>query len=348
MENRVLVTGLGNGILGECAPCNYDAYQLICNPSMLLWIDKIVIPKKILDTITKENTETEGKIVQLIVEFCDRANLIETIDTNQIFKESVKTLLEDAVESDIKALTTLHPELSNVQGDNHFVINYKGMDYCFPRILSLYGDLFLSRLLEANCLFSPGSIEFCHLKFGLTTKNPINTANTFLGVDKILSTIIPSIHPYPGFLNESNDCKTCRKYDDCQLEYFQDLEGALNQYLRWREYDEFYQLRECIDKVVLAARNHSDIIMPDDIFHEFEQEKTRINSLIHRHLPRVKKFSDLITAVSVPATIFSAANSSAFPITVGAAVLSGTSALASVIGNRIEEKYKWVNFSLKG
>lgn len=347
MENKVLVTGLGNGILGDCSPCNYDAYQLICNPSMLLWIDKIAIPQKILNTIIKRGTESEDKIVQLIVEFYERANLIEEIDTSQIFKKSIIESLEDTVESDIKTLTTLNPKLSNVSQDDHFVINYKGLNYCFPQLLSLYGDLLLSKVVGANCLFSPRSIEFCQLKFGLTMQNPINTANTLSGVDKILSTIIPSTHPYPTFLSKNNDCLTCKKTDNCQREYFQNLEGAMRQYLEWREYDEFYQLRECVNKVVLAARRNLDIIMPEDIFNEFELEKKRINSLMHRHLPKVKKFSDLITTISVPATIFSMVNGAALPITIGSAALSGVSALTSVATNRIEEKYKWINFSLK-
>lgn len=347
MKNKVLVIGLGNGILGECSPCNYDAYQLICNPSMILWIDKIAIPEKILSTIIKKVMNPEDKIIQLIIEFCERANLIEEIDTGPIFKEPVKKLLEDAAESDIKVLTTINPELSKVQGDKHFVINYKGLDYCFPQILSIYGDLFLAKSVGANCLFPPRSVAFCQLKFGLTIQNPINTTNALLGVDKILSTIIPSIHPYPVFLSKNNDCHTCKKVDNCQQAYLQNLESALRQYLEWREYDEFYQLRECINKVVLFARSNSDIIMPDDVFNEFELEKKRINSLMHRHLPKVKKFSDLITSISVPATIFSAINGTALPITVGAAALSGVSALTSVVTNRIEEKYKWVNFSLK-
>ena len=347
MKNKVLVTGLGNGILGECAPCNYDSYQLITNPSMLLWIDKLVVPEKILNTIRKSAEDTEEEIVQLIMDFYEKAGLIETIDTTQVFEDSVTEALEEAVASDVKILTTLYPELSNIQEDDHFVINYHDINYCFPQLLSLYGDLFLAKLVGANCLFSPNSIEYCQLKFGLTNQNPINTSNTLSGVDKILATIIPSIHPFPSFLSKDSDCLCCAKANNCQHEYFQNLESALKQYLEWRKFDEFYQLRDCIDKVILATRKHTDIIMPDDIFNEFEREKNRVNSLIHRRLPKIKRFSDLITSISVPASIISTVSEAALPITVSAAVLSGASALTSVVTNRIEEKYKWINFSLK-
>lgn len=194
MKNKVLVTGLGNGILGECSPCNYDAYQLICNPSMLLWIDKIVIPEKILHTICNDTKDEENSIVQLILEFYDKAGLIESLNTDELFSGATKAVLESSVESDIKILTELDPELSKVQ-DNHFVIRYKGREYCFPELLSLYGDLFLAKETGANCLFSPQSIEYCHLKFGLTSQNPANGVNTAIGVDRILRTMIPDIHP---------------------------------------------------------------------------------------------------------------------------------------------------------
>jgi hypothetical protein len=314
---------------------------------MLLWIDKISIPHKILNTIKLKSKRPEDKIVQLIMEFYERANLIEEIDTSLIFKESINKVLEGAVESDIKILTTLNPELSNVQEDGHFVINHNGMDYCFPKLLSLYGDLFLAKLVGANCLFPPESIEFCQLKFGLTNQNPINTTNTLLGIDKILTTIIPSVHPYPTFLSEGNKCHICAKENNCQQEYFRNLESVLYRYLEWRNYDEFHELRKCIDKVILATKKSSDIIMPDDVFNEFEREKNRINSLIHRRLPKVKKFSNLIASISVPASIFSAVNDAALPITISAAALSGASVLTSAVINHIEDKCKWINFTLK-
>lgn len=347
MENKVLVTGLGNGILGDCAPCNYDAEQLICNPSMLLWIDKVLIPKKIFSTIEGRCIDPKDKIVQLIIEFFDKAKLVETVDTDHIFDQSAKTLLEKTVKSDIKLLTEINPELSNVGGDSHFIINYKGNNYCFPKILSLYGDLYLAKSTGANCLFSSDSIDFCQLKFGLTNKNPINTASTLSGVDKIISTVIPSIHSIPQFLSDNQECPHCANIEDCQKEYFQQLESVLSQYLEWRKYDEFYQLRDCINKIIKSSRKNNDVIMPDDIFDEFEQEKKRINSLIHRHLPKVKRFSNLITTISAPATIVSAVNGVDPSIIVASAALSGASTLTSVVTNHIEEKYKWVNFSLK-
>ena len=345
MENKVLVTGLGNGILGECSPCNYDAYQLICNPSMLLWIDKIVIPEKILHIIRNDTKDEENSIVQLILEFYDKAGLIESLNTDELFSDATKAVLESVVESDIKILTELDPELSKVE-DNHSVIHYKGIEYCFPKLLSLYGDLFLAKETGANCLFSPSSIKYCHLKFGLTAQNPANGVNTAIGVDRVLRTMIPDIHPRPNFL-AYNKCPECANLNDCRKKYYTSLGDSLHDYLEWRQYDEFFTLRECLDKILQKAKKHSDFVLPDDIVNSFEREKKRINSMIHRHLPKVKKYSDLITAISVPATILSAVNSTSLPLAVGTAALTGASALTSLAVNRIEEKYKWVNFTLK-
>jgi len=313
---------------------------------MLLWIDKIVIPQKIFKTILSDSKFPENKIVQFIIEFYEKANLIEQLDTDKFFNDSTRTALENAVSSDLIKLTTLNPGLSHGSEDDHFVIRYNETDYCFPRLLSIYGDLFLSKEVGANCLFDPYSLEYCHLKFGLTAQNPVNTASVLSGIDKVLSTIIPSIHPYPTFIDENDNCRNCKKISKCQHEYYKELDSAMQQYLEWREYDEFYALRDCINKVISTVRNSTELIMPEDITNEFNQEKKRISSLIHRHLPKVKKFTDLITVISAPATIFSAVSGSSAPITIGAAVLSGASALTTVLSNRMEEKYKWINFSL--
>lgn len=351
MNNSVMITGLGNGILGDCAPCNYNANQLILNPSMFLWLDKISIPQKIWNSINVGVGVDEriDKIVKIILEAYERAGLIDIINTDDIFTEQAIKFLEYSVEKDIELLKSINPKYAECE-EKEFVIQYKGFEYCFPRLLAIYADLFLSKSINANCLFDDYELNFCELKFGLTQLNPLNTANMLNGVDKIISNIIPSIHPIPMFLSEkvsTTQCNSCKNQLTCEDKYFSMLEKSMKQYAEWREYDEFYLLRENIERIIKEVSSHSDIILPTEIFDEFKSEKHKINKMIHTRLPQVKKFSNLITILSVPAAISSAAISAPLPITLGLITLSSLPAITSTMINYFEEKYKWVNFSLK-
>ena len=51
-KNKILLSGLALGKdIGLCPVCNFDFDWLIQNPSSLLWIDKIIVPQNILNTI---------------------------------------------------------------------------------------------------------------------------------------------------------------------------------------------------------------------------------------------------------------------------------------------------------
>jgi len=350
VTNSILVTGLGNGVLGECAPCNYNAFQLICNPSMLLWIDRIVIPKNIWDVIIGEKDNLVDKAVKLILESYDKAGLVDIIDTSLIFNNKITKILEEGVSNDINLLKSLNPDMEECnEKDSHFALRYNGVDYCYPKILSIYGDLYLAETIGANCLFDQDDLNFCQLKFGLTYQNPINSTNTVMGIDKIIKNIIPNVHPTPNFLSERialTQCNKCKKQGTCEGDYFFALETAMKQYAEWREYDEFYLLRENMQNIIDEVTKNSDIVMPDDIYDAFIKERNRVNDLIHIRLSKIKKFSDLITALSVPASIISTSLGASLPVTLTSVALSGLSALTTVGINRFEEKYKWVNFSI--
>ena len=66
--NKVLVTGLGFASdMGICEACGLNFSWLVNNPSVILWADKLVMPKISFDTELLNKTENDGKVISKII-----------------------------------------------------------------------------------------------------------------------------------------------------------------------------------------------------------------------------------------------------------------------------------------
>lgn len=350
--NKIIVSSLQNGFLeGDCVPCNFSYNNIIRNPSMMLWLDKICVSTDTWKTITQSQNSRRKitRIVSKIFECYEKNNLVEVFDTKKLVKSETITNLQNQVERDVDILLDQFPNLfeNHKKTTNNSAIVYKGIEYCYPNLYAIYGDLLLSQILKANCLFDIWQLEFCNLKFGLSATNPINTQNKLLGIDRILSTFFPNIHSLPQYILSSNQekCVECKNGDKCEADYIESLDNTLKKYSEWRKYDEVHQIRKLLNDITRECEKNNDIVLPEDIFNEFVNKKNEANNKLHKVFPKVEKWSELATYISFSTKAAAFMIGSTEVAAASIAAEGASIALKRVIKNK-NKKYKWINFSM--
>ena len=150
-----------------------------------------------------------------------------------------------------------------------------------------------------------------------------------------------AIHNY-AFENEER-CQQCIKYQHCKDSYLADTEKAIEKMLKWREYDELYQAKEEIDKIIKAKNQVVSIGDVDDIVKKFKERQITINRNINKRFPKIERWTKMTTVMATPVTIASAITGN-IPLTIGSAVTAG---LAQAVDNLLEvykSKNNWVGF----
>ena len=109
---------------------------------------------------------------------------------------------------------------------------------------------------------------------------------------------------------------------------------------KWRNYDEIHQIKDVINQ-----RNKIDgVINPIEIKNEFIDIRNKLNKRIKKVFPKVKRWPNLSTIMSVPIAIGGLVTGNPV-LTVGGASMAGASTMVKELVTYLENKYNWVGFT---
>ncbi|MBA4416283.1 MAG: hypothetical protein C0392_00005, partial [Syntrophus sp. (in: bacteria)] len=144
---NVLVSGLSVGTeVGVCEACGFDYEWLLRYPSVILWVDKILLTKRTWDDVLHMGGPTESpfyRSVALIFQLLHSSGLVEVVDAGKVFSTDINDAIICSVENDIEALVSQFPEAAKL-GDGEKVpgqIFIQGDEYCSPYLYSVYASL---------------------------------------------------------------------------------------------------------------------------------------------------------------------------------------------------------------
>lgn len=346
--NRMLITGLPLSDPDPShAPCNIDYLDLFLHPSYILWADKIILPNPVMNIIQNGIRYEKGEdiVLKLIIDMLDAAGFIEKIDSSSLLTPSVWKSLDCEIDSDIKLLKGIYPQKED--DDEHMVLWINNKPFCYPIMRYVYASLYLSQKLDCHCLFNQGAIALCNGKFGITKANVgLQSDRVIQGVSRVFNSVLPD-EIWSPYKLLSYECQNCvHRKGKCFDEIVSNTEKEIALFLEWREYDEIKQIKEVVDEIIKKKNKYDGIVSPEEIRQEFESRKRKLNTAIHKRFPKLRRWSNCITYLSVPATIASACVGDP-ALTITSASISAASLLTSAITESLSEKHNWVNFSLK-
>ncbi len=338
--NKVLITGLGVGnSFGICPASHLDYSWLINNPSILLWADKILIMKNSWEE-QKRETDKSGQGINMVLDIAYDKGIIELIDAMDIFQETVADQIMREVASDTKRLRELFPN-SIIKGDDEVPdeIIVDGISFCSPKIASLYGSLKLAEELGANSLLNKFDYAYLKYKCGIDL-DFLNRATT---ISEIMSVYIPNELVLHNYAFTGADCDSCKKKALCESTYLQEIENNTQKIMQWRDYDEIGRAKEELEKIIKLKYAISHKLDIADVKREYEEKQKNINKRIKKVFPKIKRWTNLTTAIATPATIYSAYTGN-LPAAGFAASFLGISEISKQYMGHYENKNAWVGF----
>lgn len=347
--NKVIVTGLALANIGEetdCKICNYNIDWIVKYPSVLLWIDKIILSpdiRKIVDEeIYPDDEKPLVKSLKLIFEVLEDRDMIEIKDPKEVLSPNIEKSIINQTARDRQLLPQEFPNSIHVGNSIPGQISINNREFCAPMIHSFYVSLILARAWDASCLFSDRDYYYWKYKFGLSGFLSRSGREKIISFHKILQTTLPEKSLFPHYVY-SPQCKTCANTKDCSETYLSELKKNINEYLEWRNYDELYQIREVITRIIGSRGKSDEIFDAKDIITEFKEVENQLSKLIHSLFPKVKRWTNMTTMLSVPIAVVGVSSGSALLTTTGGA-LAGASVVTKELIDFLSSKYQWVGF----
>ena len=315
------------------------------NPSTLLWADKIYVPKTAYETEKgRDETKTE-KVVSMFLDMAEAERVIEKFDVTQRYERRFGDDILQKMRDDSQKLLDTFPSI--VKKGNPGIpeeILIEDKHYCGAKIASIYLDIHLANDLDANCLFSKYEHTFLKYLYGLKA-NQLGGYNINNAYNEVFSLYLPEsigIHSY-AFMPEDH-CMKCIHYNDCKNSYLQETEKAITQIFKWREYDELYQAKEEIGKIIQVKGQITSPKDIDDIIKAFQERQNTINRNIKKCFPKIERWTNMTTVLATPVTIASAIATGNTPLTIGSAVATGLAMATEKYLNYYKSKNNWVGF----
>lgn len=342
--NKVFVTGLGVGKdMGVCESCGFDYSWIYHNPSTLIWSDKVILTESAWKE-RLQNNDKYDKAVNLILDIAYDEKIIELIKPKELFDDSVSEECINEAEYDTRIMKEKFPK-NIIEGDKgvpgEVLINGNG--YCIPYIASIYSSLKIAESLNANCLFNREDYDYLYYKYGITA-NLITNNDTIKCLDEIFNIMIPNqliLHNYAYTSDE--ECNDCQRINYCNSTYLKDIEKNLLEMLKWRQYDEILRAKEEVQKIIDMKSMIGKEINPMDIKREFNEKQKKINLLIKKVFPKIKRWTNLTTVIATPISIYYAATLNK-PITIASTSALGFSKMLDEYMKYYENKHNWVGF----
>ena len=299
--NKVLITGLGVGkALDLCYECNLNFSWLVDNPSTLLWADKILLPRECFDFVKTTNKRLDA-IIDITLETLDKKNLLEKLPNNIKYTDEEQLRIYAQFLRDRELLLKYFPKtIKEGEDDEHKEFFIEDYHYCAPYIASLYGAMELANKNKAQCLFNKNDAMYLKYLNGIKSNNqePINNIYS-----EIFSTLLPNESIIPNFaIHNEEKCKSCKHENSCKEEY-DNYTKTLNSILSYRNYDELFQARKNVEKIISKKGEIRDDKDVAEVISQFNEKKDIINKNIYKLFPKIKRWTNMVTLLSTPVTI---------------------------------------------
>lgn len=349
--NRILVTGLALGNdadIDACQSCNYDLTWLFANPSTLLWADKIVLTPEILAYIKNsyypDGKENLGRAVSLIFERLEDNGLIEIRSASDVITKKVKDEIFALIEEERERLPLTFPQSVKLgRGKVPGQIFVNGAEYCAPSIWTMYASFILAKKWDAGLLLPQYSQNYFEKALRVVHDNPTKLNEKLVAFDEIIKSKLPEQELLPVILLDAKLCESCRKYDSCDSDVLNKVEENIRDIMLWRSYDEVQELKSVIGKVSKLADKEN--VSSTELVKAFKADEQRINKSMNSVFPKVERWSNMATVLSIPAVVAGISTGSTTLATVGA----GVAGIATVTNKYLEivrSKYRWVGHKI--
>lgn len=334
-----MVTGLGLAHeFGVCEPCGIDYSWLIHNPSVLLWADKIIIPKKSFNEQLKTDDSKLNKAINLVLNIANENNLIETLDIKKLYENEMFSF-DEIVSSDSRKLKEFYP--NNIHDGNPSVpgeIIIDGDAFCYAKIAAINASLIMAEETNSNCLFN--NYDYKYLKYKIGVGRSLKQR----AYEEIFSPVFPNelvLHNY-AFCSELK-CENCLNYVSCRSDYLKEIESQMLKIIEWRNRDEICQAISVFQSIIdsnYCIENEKEL---EEIKREFREKQIKISKNINKIFPKIKRWTNITSFIATPFAISSAlANNTKLAIT--GSVFAGTSTIVNELMKYYENKNKWVGF----
>ncbi|MDD3364488.1 MAG: hypothetical protein PHZ03_05860 [Syntrophomonas sp.] len=342
--NRLLVTGLALGIeTGVCSVCDFDFEWLLRFPNVLIWADEIQVTNKIFDFISLAERmpywdDRTGKSIKLIFEMAKSEGIIKTFNMTEVLSNETYETIDKMVERDRQQLIQHFPEYikkgdeENVPGEMFIGERH----FCYPNMWTIHAALLLAKKFEGSCLFDQHSLEFCKYKWGLEYAQQGSLLESFVTV---FNTYLPELE----LMQYYGDCIKCEKYESCNDMYLAEVEKNFKKIVKWREYDEVYQMKQVTNDIVKKRNKKGGVIEAKEILAEFQSIEEKLKKRLNSKFPKIKRWSNISTIISIPCTLAGAASGRA-SLGLAGAGLYGISKASTELIKFLESKYSWVGF----
>jgi hypothetical protein len=344
--NRLLITGLGIGkALGLCDVCNLNFDWLIYNPSTLLWADRILIPENSLDYKGKNN-EKFNAIIQITLETLDKKNILEKLPSKIQYSEEDQTKVYTQLLKDRNCLLENFPEtIKEIEDNDNKEFFIDDIPFCAPYIASLYGAIELAKRNNAQCLFNKRDYLYLRYLNGIKGKNNDKINQIY---EEVFSTLLPNDSIVPQFaIDDEKKCSSCVHEKSCKEKY-DNYSKTLNKILETRNFDDFLQARNVVNKIISKKDEIRDDKDVAEVIESFNEKKNIINRNINKLFPKIKRWTNMATIISTPLTITTGILSAlqntnpVIPIASGS-VLGIVGAINKTMENYTESN-RWVSF----
>lgn len=349
--NRILVTGLALGNdadIDACQSCNYDLTWLFSNPSTLLWADKIVLTPEILSYIKNshypDGKEELGKAVSLIFERLEDHGLVEIRSASDVITKEIRDQIFALIENERERLSLTFPRSVKLGKDKvpgQIFVN--GDEYCSPSIWTMYASFILAKKWDAGLLLPRYSQNYFEKALRVTQEMSTKLNEKLVAFDEIINSKLPEQELLPMILYDAKLCESCRNYNSCDSDVLNKVEENIQDILRWRSYDEVQELKAVIGRISKLADNEN--VPSSELVKAFKADEQRINKTMNSAFPKVERWSNMATVLSIPAVVAGVSTGSTTLATVGAGV-AGIATVANKYLEIIRSKHRWVGHKI--
>jgi hypothetical protein len=116
--------------------------------------------------------------------------------------------------------------------------------------------------------------------------------------------------------------------------------------ISWRNYDEIQELKAVVNDIIEKRDKSEGLIMPDEIRNDFEKQEQRLRKRIQSVYPKVRRWTNLTTVLSVGA--FATGLASGIPeLSITGAAIGSVSKGADAFIKYDCSKHNWLGFKNK-
>jgi len=352
--NRLLVTGRAVGLEGgPCKVCNYNFGWLVEHPSVLLWADRILVTKSIWDVVQAETypePRTLAKSCKVILDLARDRGLVEVRDPSSFLTQELWETVSAQAERDLERIKTAFPDRVDSRSmaeteptaPGETVID--GFHYCTPHVSTIYASLILAKFWGANSLCDEAALRYLRYKFGIAAFPGQVDRGIVESFAAVFDAYFPNEPLLPHYaLQSASACSTCKHQSGCRDDYLRDVERNTIDLLKWREYDEFQEAKAVFEKIVHRQGGASEKLDAAEIANEFDAQKTALARRTRSVFPKVKRWSNVVTLVSIPLMIAGLATDASL-LTLGGTGSAGVAQLGKQYVEFLQSKYRWVGF----